>query len=457
MTRRVKRPILSTALILAGFMGSTILSHADNLKDAMTTAYVNNPSLEAARASQRATDETVNQAKSGWRPTIQGTGSWARTDSSRSGVGFLPGNQITKPKSLGVSIQQPVFRSFQTVNGTKEARKQAEAGRAQLLNTEQQILLSVVQAYSNVIRDETVLESTTNNVVALQRQLQASEDRFEVGEITRTDVAQSTARLSRAQSEKINAEAILTASRASYRRVVGDEPGTLDRDIILPPLPASEEAAYDIASRGNPVILAAKASEQAADYAVKKNYGGLGPNVTVGASYSRSWDSFIAGDRTTAKTIQANLTLPIYQAGVQASVVRQSKQRRNQFRMESIAADREIQELVRNAWESFREASARIVSTESQLEANSIALEGVRQEADVGSRTILDVLDAEQELLDSRVNNARAVRDRTVAAYNLLATIGQLNAQDLGLDAEVYDAQKRSEDVENKFYGFGVE
>lgn len=455
MTRRITTPILSTAMILAGLMGSTVLAQADTLKEAMTTAYVNNPSLEAARAGQRATDETVNQATSGWRPTIEGTGSWARQENNRSGS-FL-GASTTKPKSLGISIQQPVFRSFQTVNSTKEARKQAEAGRAQLMNTEQQIFMATVAAYSDVIRDETVLQSTTNNVVALQRQLQASEDRFEVGEITRTDVAQSSARLSRAQSEKINAEAILTASRAAYRRVVGDEPGTLERDIALPMLPASEEAAYDLANRNHPVILAAKASESAADYAVKKQFGGLGPTVTVGASYTRSWDSFLPGDKTTAKTIQANLRVPIYQAGVQASVVRQAKQRRSQFRMEAIAAEREVAELVRNAWESYREASARITSTESQLDANEIALEGVRQEADVGSRTILDVLDAEQELLDARVNNARAVRDRTVAAYNLLATIGQLNAKDLGLDAEIYDAEGRSDDAEWKAYGFGVE
>ena len=457
MARGIKKPILTTAVILASLMSTTMIAHADNLIDAFTTAYISNPSLEAARASQRATDETVNQQKAGWRPTIEGTGSWARTDSERTGVGFLPGSQIIKPKSLGVSIVQPIFRSFQTVNGTREARKNAEAGRAQLMNTEQQVFIAVASAYSDVIRDETVLESTTNNVIALQRQLQASEDRFEVGEITRTDVAQSRARLSRAQSEKINAEAILTASRAAYRRVVGNEPGTLERAIELPPLPASEEAAYEMASQNHPVILAANASEKASEYAVKKQYGGLGPQVTVGASYTKSWDGFIAGDTATSKTIQANLRVPIYQAGVQASVVRQAKQRRSQFRMEAIAAEREIQELVRNAWESYREASGRIVSTESQLEANEIALEGVRQEADVGSRTILDVLDAEQELLDARVNNARAVRDRTVAAYNLLATIGQLTAQGLGLNVAVYNAEKHSNDIEDKFYGFGVE
>ncbi len=453
----MKRPILSTALILTGLLGSTISVNADDLRSALITTYLNNPTLEAARASQRANDELVNQAKSGWRPTIEATASYARQQNIRSGSPFANGTTNPRPKALGISIQQPIFRSFQTVNGTREARKQVEAGRAQLSNIEQQIFISAVQAYSNVIRDEAFLEFTTNNVIALSRQLQASEDRFEVGEITRTDVAQSKARLSRAQSEQIGAEATLTASRAAYRRIIGDAPGTLERDIELPGLPASEEAALDIASTNHPVIVAARASEAAAGYAVKKQYGGLGPEVTVGASYDRRWDSTFTGEASTAKSIQANLRVPIYQAGVQASVVRRAKQERSQFRMEAVAAEREVHELVRNAWESFREATARITSTESQLEANEIALEGVRQEADVGSRTILDVLDAEQELLDARVNNARAVNDRTVSAYNLLASMGKLNASDLKLNVPVYDAAQRSEDVENKLYGFGVE
>ena len=455
MSGKIKVTKFNATMALAIVFISPLLAQADTLKDALTKAYVNNPSLEAARASQRVTDETVNQATSGWRPTIEATGSWARQENNRTGS-FLSAS-TTKPKSLGVSIQQPVFRSFQTMNNTNEARKQAEAGRAQLINTEQLIFMATVSAYSDVIRDETVLKSTANNVIALQRQLQASEDRFEVGEITRTDVAQSSARLSRAQSEKINAEAILTASRAAYRRVVGDEPGTLEQNIEIPMLPASEEAAYNLATRNHPIILATKATESAANFAVKKQLGGLGPTLTIGASYQKSWDTFLPGDQTNAKTVQANLRVPIYQAGVQASVVRQAKQRRSQLRMEAIAAEREVAELVRNVWESYREATGRILSTESQLEANSIALEGVRQEAEVGSRTILDVLDAEQELLDARVNNARAVRDRIVAAYNLLASIGKLNAKELGLDAEIYDAKGRSDEAEWKVYGYGVE
>lgn len=457
MTNKVKliKPILGTATAIIALMGSGLNANADNLKVALETAYINNPDLEAARASQRAIDETVNQAKGGWRPTIVGTTSWARQSNNSTGV-FI-NNAITTPKSLGISLEQNVFRSFQTINETGEARKNAEAGRAELLNIEQQVLINVVAAYSDVIRDEAFLEFTTNNVIALQRQLQASEDRFEVGEITRTDVAQSRARLSRAKSEKIAAEATLTASRAAFRRVVGNEPGTLENDIVMPALPASEEAALDIASRTHPLVLAANASEKAADYAVKRQYGGLGPIVTVGASYTKNYDRFLPGDKATAKAIQANLRVPIYQAGVQASVVRQAKQRRTQFRMQGVAAERQVHELVRNAWESYREASARIISTMDQLEANEIALEGVRQEADVGSRTILDVLDAEQELLDARVNNATAVRDRTVAAYNLLSSMGHLNAKDLALNVDYYDAAEKSKNVENKIYGFGTE
>ena len=457
MTKRINfmKPVLMTATAMAALMGSTFFANAEDMKTTLETAYLNNPNLEAARASQRAIDETVNQEIGNWRPRIVGTGSWSRQNNERAGS-FLEAGTTT-PKSLGISVEQNVFRSFQTVNGTGEARKNVEASRAQLHDTEQQILIAAVEAYSNVIRDEAFLNFTSTNVTSLQRQLQASEDRFEVGEITRTDVAQSRARLSRAQSEKIAAEATLTASRASYQRIVGNEPGTLERDIVMPALPASEEAAYDIASRMHPAVIGANASEAAANYAVKKQYGGLGPSVTVGASYTKSWDTFLPGDRTTAKAVQANLRVPFYQAGVQASIVRQAKQRRSQFRMQAIAAERQVQELVRNSWESYREASARITSTLSQLEANEIALEGVRQEADVGSRTILDVLDAEQELLDARVNNARAVRDRTVAGYNLLGATGQLTAQGLGLNVEYYDAEQKSKDAEHKIYGFGTE
>ena len=457
MTKKVKliKPVLGTATAIIALIGSSLFANADDLKAALETAYISNPDLEAARASQRAVDETVNQAKGGWRPTIVGTGSIAKQKNNSTGV--FAQNSTTTPKSLGISLEQNVFRSFQTVNQTGEARKNAEAGRADLLNTEQNVFINVVSAYSNVISDEAFLEFTTNNVIALQRQLQASQDRFEVGEITRTDVAQSRARLSRAQTEKIAAEATLTASRAAYRRVVGNEPGTLERDIVIPPLPASEEAALNIASRTHPLVVAASASEKAADYAVKRQYGGLGPTVTVGASYTKNYDRFLPGDEASATAIRADLRLPIYQAGVQASVVRQAKQRRSQFRIQEIAAERQVHELVRNAWESYREASARIISTLDQLEANEIALEGVRQEADVGSRTILDVLDAEQELLDARVNNATAVRDRMVAAYNLLSSMGKLNAKDLALNVDIYDAEEKSKSVENKIYGFGTE
>ncbi len=449
------KTIFKTSMLITIMISCNSVVSAEDLKSALTTAYINNPTLEANRAAQRATDEIINQAKAGWRPTVAGTGSWANQKNDRAGS-FLS-TSTTKPKSLGISIEQPIFRGLRTVNGTNEARQQAQAGRAQLLNTEQQIFSAAVQAYSDVIRDEAVLNLTKNNVLVLKRQLQASEDRFEVGEITRTDVAQSKARLSRAISTNILSEANLTASRAAYQRIVGNEPGSLDTNVELPALPASEEAALEMAFRNNPTILAAKATEKAADYNVKKQFGGLSPSVSVAASYTKSWDTFLPGDKTTAKAVIARLNVPIYQAGVQASNVRQAKQRRSQYRMESIAAERNVHEQVRNAWEGYREASARIVSTLSQLEANEIALEGVRQEADVGSRTILDVLDAEQELLDARVNNTRAVRDRTVAAYNLLLSIGSLNAKSLGLDVALYDAVGRSNATENKLYGFGVE
>lgn len=427
---------------------------AETLLHALTTAYQNNPVLEAERAGLRATDENINQAKAGWRPTISANGNFTYRKNKTKPVSSS--NRSVYPKTAGISVEQPLFRGFQTVNSTNEARKQVGAARAQLLETEQGILLQTVTAFVDVKRDEAVLRLTKNNVAVLQKQLEASEDRFRVGEITRTDVAQSKARLSRAISERIQAEATLTASRSAFARVVGSAPGTLEEAKILGALPASEQAALEITLRENPVLAVAKFQEAAARYTVKRLYGGLLPTVNLRASHSKTWSSFRDSDRSTTSQLVAEMRIPLYQAGSQSSRIRQARQVENQRRLEAVATERAVQENVRNAWEGYREATARIGSTVDQMEANSIALEGVRQEAEVGSRTTLDVLDAEQELLDSRVSNARAQRDQVVAAYGLLRATGQLTARNLKLETSLYDPRRNTDDVENRFYGWGI-
>jgi len=426
---------------------------AESLKDAMAAAYLNNPALLAQRASLRAVDETINQAKAGWRPSLTATGKYGYKNND-SNFSFST-SRNTKPRSWGIEVKQPVFQSMQTVNGTSEAHNQVNAARQQLVVEEQRIMLDVVTAYMGVLRDMAVLNLTISNVNVLKRQLEASEDRFRVGEITRTDVAQSKARLSRAISERIKSEATLTASRAAYQKTVGNAPSDVEKPVSLPPMPASEEAAMEIARRNNPRLLAAQYVEKAARYNVKKQYGSLGPSVDIIARLNKSWENFSLTDVSATKEILAQVTLPLYQSGSVSSRIRQSRQIENQRRLEAVSAERDVVELVKNAWEGYREATARIASSEDQVTANDIALEGVRQESEVGSRTMLDVLNAEQELLDSRVSLVRAERDQYVAAYNLLAVIGKLTAEDLQLDVTRYDPARHTEEVENKFFGWG--
>lgn len=438
-----------TAIVLPQF------SQAESLQEAMGAAYLNNPALLAQRASLRALDETINQAKAGWRPSVTATGNYGYKRSV-SNFSFAT-SRNTKPRRWELEVKQPVFKSMQTVNSTSEARNRVNAAREQLVEVEQKILLDSVAAYMGVLRDLSVLELTINNVAVLKRQLEASEDRFRVGEITRTDVAQSKARMSRAISEKILSEATLTASRAAYRKTIGNASADLVWPVNLPAMPASEEAALEIAKHNNPRLLAAFYTEKAARYNVKKQYGGLGPKVEMVARLGKSWENFNSTDVSATKEVLAQLTIPLYQSGSVSSNIRQSRQIENQRRLEAVSAGRDVVELVRNAWEGYREATARIVSSQDQVTANDIALEGVRQESEVGSRTTLDVLDAEQELLDSRVSLVRAQRDQSVAAYTLLSSIGKLRAEELQLGVSQYDPNRNTENVENKFFGWGID
>ncbi|MCF8474513.1 MAG: TolC family outer membrane protein [Emcibacter sp.] len=430
-------------------------AHSETLKEAMAAAYLNNPTLQAKRASVRAIDETVSQAKSGWRPSVVGSGRYGYKHSESVATFASSGN--TNPRNLSLEVRQPVFKSMKTVNTVNEARSQVNAAREELMGVEQKILLDSVTAYINVLRDMAVLDLTKSNVAVLKRQLEASEDRFRVGEITRTDVAQSKARLSRSLSEKIKAESALTASRAAYMKTVGNAPADIERPASLPAMPASEEAALEMARNNNPKLRAAEYIENAAGYNVKRQFGNLGPSVDVVARLSKSWENFSQTDTSTAKEIVAEMTIPLYQSGSVSSNIRQARQVENQRRLESIAVERDVTEQVRNAWEGYREATARIASSEDQIIANDIALEGVRQESEVGSRTTLDVLDAEQELLDSRVSLVRAQGDQYIAAYNLLSVAGKLTANEMQLDVTLYDPSANSKKVDNKFFGWDIE
>ncbi|UTW57706.1 TolC family outer membrane protein [Kordiimonas sp. SCSIO 12603] len=467
----MKRGIVSLMAVATVLTGSYAAS-ADTLKEALAAAYSSNPQLMAQRAALRATDEGVSQAKAGFLPTINADGSFQRGNRISDIIGDVgsDGQQIPERSidinndSYSLSLDQNLFRGFQDRNAVQQAKAGVKAGRAQLQNVEQQVLLDAVTAYMNVVRDNAVVELNENNVQVLQRQLQASQDRFRVGEVTRTDVAQSEARLENARSQLLSAEATLAASRAQYQRVVGSQPTGLETPEQKPALPSSLDDAIELAMELSPGVKAAVHNEKAAKYSLNRAKGSLLPTVDVRASYNRSEGIqslgpdivFPAVGDSTQVTV--NVRVPIYAGGQRHSQIRQAKQVRSQRMLEIRQAERVAQENVFVAWDQYRAATGQIKSTQASVRANEIALEGVRQEAFVGSRTTLDVLNAEQELLNSRVSYVRAQRDEFVAAYNLIAATGRLTARDLGLGVSVYDEQRYYDKVgANKFIGFSTD
>lgn len=427
-------------------------SQAETLEEALAAAYNNNPTLRARRAAQRAVDESVSQARAGWRPTVtvSAAASERRTDTNRASA------TTTTPLSLGISVNQPIYRGGRTVNGTQQAEFNVLAGRAQLIAVEQQVLRDTVAAYVDVLRDQATVELRQNNVAVLQRQLDATRDRFEVGEVTRTDISQAEARLSRARSDFIQSEGELKISGANYANLVGNPPENLERVPALVGLPATQDEALEIALSQNPSLVAANNSEQASDFAVRARRGVLLPTVSVIGDLSHSEEAAVSGLESDTATVTARLSVPLYQSGSEYSEIRQLLQTNNQRRIEVEESRRAVIEDVTQAWERLNTATARIQSRADEVAAAELALEGVRQESEVGSRTVLDVLDAEQELLDARVALVTVERDEYVAGFDLRAAVGGLTAQDMGLSVDIYDPADYYQAIRNKLIGSSV-
>ncbi|TNE63080.1 MAG: hypothetical protein EP335_10535 [Alphaproteobacteria bacterium] len=471
----MKKGIISLLAISAVLSGSYAVS-AETLEEALAAAYESNPQLMAQRAALRAVDEGVSSAKSGFLPNLSGTIGHSESRNKTTADTVNDANEPitrideTRPKvdSYDVTASVNLFRGFQDRNAVKSATQSVMAGRAQLQSVEQSVLLDGVSAYMNVVRDEAVVKLNQNNVQVLERQLQASRDRFRVGEITRTDVAQSEARLESAKSSLLSAEATLASSRAQYRRVIGRAPATLETPGTKPALPESLDSAIEVAMEQSPGVISARYNEKAAQYNVYQAEGALSPSLGAQASWTRRETSGSSFDSTagelidgssigTTKSVGVQLSVPIYAGGQRYSTIRRAKQLRSQALMNIRQAERVAQENVFVAWDNYRAAVGQIASTEAAVRANEIALEGVRQEAAVGSRTTLDVLNAEQELLNSRVSLVRAQRDEFVAAYSLVSATGRLTAQDLGLNVEQYDEEAYYDKVKNKFIGWDTD
>ena len=430
--------------------------NAETLSEALASAYSGNPTLRAERARQRATDEQTAQALSGWRPRVDAAADAGVTNTDTDpNPGGQSGTQY--PADFSITLTQPIFRGFKTVKGVKRAEATVEAGRQNLLAVEQQTLFDSVQAYMNVIRDRRVLALRQRNVTVLREQLRSSQERFNVGEVTRTDVAQSRARLALSESTVAEAKSNLAASIATYTKVMGHAPGSLKYP-KLPKLPKSLDSANTIAEKINPNILAAAFVAEAARYNVGVVKGDLLPTVTLQAAGTRTIQDLdhVSDGNVNQLSVFGQISVPLYEAGSVYSAVREAKQTESQRRIEIIGAARTVREAVVTAWNFLIASKETIVSSKAQVSANVLALDGVKQEYLVGSRTTLDVLNAEAELLNSQVILAQAERDQIVAAYQILGSIGQLTARQIGLGVDYYDPIENYDNVRNKWFGTGV-
>lgn len=432
---------------------------ADTLQEALTEAYLYNPTLLAARANQRANDENVPIEKAAGRPDVSVTSTYTEFVDKASNSALSPDRSLATGISLGV----PIYQGGAVKNAVRAAERRVEAGQADLRGTESSIFTQVVSAYMDVLLNQAIVRLSGKQVDVLSINLQATSDRFQIGDLTRTDVAQSESRLALAQSDLRIAQANLINARERYIALVGSAPENLKSPPTLPGLPANVETAVDVALESNPDLIAAKERSSASEYDIEVAGSSRLPRVSVFTGYDHqtylgSLPSPGAGVSVNQATGSAQagvqLRLPIFQGGRPAALERQAQSRSAAAMEQVIAAERDVIAQVRAAWSSWRAALSVIESSQTAVSAAQLSLEGVRAENSIGNRTILDVLNAEQELVNASVQLVTARRSAYVAGFSLLAAMGRAEARDLGLTGEglLYDPATNYERVEGKWF-----
>ncbi len=448
----MKKSIIAiSAILLMSFE-----ARSASIFDAMADAYQHNPSLQGQRAYLRSVDENVAIAKSGYRPSIYLNGNYSDTHAHNDVVPVNDGYR----KSVAAVLSQPIFNGFSTFNSVRAADKSVEAEQSNLANVEQEILLAASTAYLDVLRDESIVNLQKNNEKLLKKRLDETRERFNVGEVTRTDVSQAEARHSAAISDRIAAEGNLAASKALYVQIVGTTPDDLQEPKNLSDLfPKNQEEALKYAYDNNYNLKAAKSNLDAQTYTVAANNGALLPQVFFDATAARakSESKQTKDPETNSFEWGVNMNIPLYNSGETRAKIRQSKYKKWQAAENVMAAEREMISTVTSSYEYMIANESRIKSVKDQIRAYAIALDGVQQEEALGNRTVLDVLDAYQSLLNSNVEEVRARRDYYVSGMALLLSMGKLTAKDLGLNVELYDAQKHSKDTRNKWLSLSAD
>jgi outer membrane protein len=454
------------AAAVAGCAALSVLSspaRGETLESALMQAYQNNPSLNSQRAATRAVDEGVPQALAGYRPKVTVTGiAGEQTSSTTSKTkNFGVGTYDTiagynSPAQIGATITQTLYNGFQTANKTRQAESSVQAARALLRTTEQIVLLNAATAYMNLLRDSAILDLQRRNVEVLQEQLRQTRDRFNVGEVTRTDVAQAESSLAAGRSQVLLAEANFTASQATYRQVIGVQPGKLAPATPVDRFsPRNLPGAVAVGTATNPAVTTAEYNVDVALQAVKVAEGALYPTAAVQGSFTQNWlsTSSLSVMNSYNASVLGTLSVPIYQGGAEYSLIRQSKETLGQKRLDLDTARDTVRQNVVQAWGQLEAAKANIDATQAQVQAAEIALNGIREEARVGQRTTFDVLTAQQTLVNARVALVTAQHDRVVASYSLLSAVGRLSPQVLGLRVPTYDATVHYKQVRDSWAG----
>jgi outer membrane protein len=460
----VRRAVLAFALVLA----ATAVARADTLEDALSRAYRANPNLNSGRAGVRAIDESVPQALSGLRPRVSGDARLGVED--RRNVAnsidvdnydpatrkFTQATQAGRgtPRGAGLSVEQPLFDGFKTYNATRSAQSGVFAARERLRLLEQRVLLETVSAYMDVLRDTAALRLQDSNVDVLTEQLRQTRERFAYGVVTPTDIAQAQARLSAAQALRQSARAMLETSLGRYRQNVGVEPRKLSpAQGVDRLLPKSREEAEGVAALEHPVVLAALQDADTADLDIRVTEGDFMPQLSVVGSVFTQSDIDGRGNRAVGGALVGKLSVPIFDGGKTPSRVRQAKEIAGQKRLDADAARAEVMALVRANWSSWQAAKTIVTSAQTQIDAASRALYGVREEAKAGQRTTLDILNAQLELLNARLALLSAQRDRVVASYALLGAVGRLSAERLRLPVDSYDPTLHFDQIKDDWIG----
>jgi outer membrane protein len=465
------RPVLAGiggALIVTALPPCASPGRAETMSGALALAYAGNPDVNQQRAGVRATDENLPRATSTWRPTATANAQYgynrldetsasgsSSASATTSGGKLTPLRANTASWTYGLTVTQNLFNGNRTVNGVRQAESNIFGARETLRNTEENTLLNGATVYMNVLRDTAILDLDKNNIIVLQEQLRQTVDRFTVGEVTRTDVAQAESSLASARSVYFTAQANLETSIANYREVIGVEPTRLEpARTIESLLPQTLGVAVQLALAEHPEVQAALHAVDAAALQVKLVEGELYPTVNLVGSVQNTYaDLGVPGLRFFNGSIVAQLSVPIYEGGEVYARTRQAKETLGQARLQADLQRDMVRAAVVSSWGQLDSARAVIQSSKASVKSNEIALDSIRQEAEVGQRTTFDVLFQQQQLLNARVVLVTAQRDRVVASYAVMAAIGRLSAANLNLAVTEYDPTIHFDQVKDKWIG----